>query len=101
MCVCAVCFVSLMGTVTSYRRKMKTLYLFELPFIVVFFFFCQAATTLSKSTLAKYTADKTTLPEDLHYDADKLFRLFIKPKIMVSGLLTNVRLCQIIKGAQI
>lgn len=56
---------------------------------------------MSKSTLAKYTADKTTLPEDLHYDADKLFRLFIKPKIMVSGLLTNVRLCQIIKGAQI
>ena len=89
-----------MGTVTSYRRKIKTLYLFELPFIVVFFF-CQAATTLSKSTLAKYTADKTTLPEDLHYDADKLFRLFIKPKIMVSGLLTYVRLCQIIKGAQI
>lgn len=43
----------------------------------------RAATTLSKSTLAKYTADKTTLPEDLHYDADKLFRLFIKPKIMV------------------
>ena len=89
-----------MGTVTSYRRKLKTLYLFEVPFIVVFFF-CQAATTLSKSTLAKYTADKTTLPEDLHYDADKLFRLFIKPKIMVSGLLTNVRLCQIMKGAQI
>lgn len=56
---------------------------------------------MSKSTLAKYTADKTTLPEDLHYDADKLFRLFIKPKIMVSGLLTYVRLCQIIKGAQI
>ena len=47
---------------------------------------CQAATTLSKSTLAKYTADKTTLPEDLHYDADKLFRLFIKPKIRVSNL---------------
>ncbi|KAJ7356351.1 hypothetical protein OS493_025460 [Desmophyllum pertusum] len=43
----------------------------------------RAATTLSKLTLAKYTADKTTLPEDLHYDADKLFRLFIKPKIMV------------------
>lgn len=45
----------------------------------------QAATTLSKTTLAKYTVDKTTLPEDLHFDADKLFRLFIKPKIMVSG----------------
>ena len=56
---------------------------------------------MSKSTLAKYTADKTTLPEDLHYDADKLFRLFIKPKIMVSGLLIDVTLCQIIKGTQI
>lgn len=43
----------------------------------------RAATTLSKTTLAKYTVDKTTLPEDLHFDADKLFRLFIKPKIMV------------------
>lgn len=43
----------------------------------------RAATTLSKATLAKYTADKTTLPDDLHYEADKLFRLFIKPKIMV------------------
>lgn len=43
----------------------------------------KAATTLSKSTLAKYTADNTTLPEDAHYDVDKLFRLFIKPKLMV------------------
>ncbi|CAH3123316.1 unnamed protein product [Pocillopora meandrina] len=43
----------------------------------------KAATTLSKTTLAKYTAAKNTLPEDLHYNADKLFRLFIKPKIMV------------------
>lgn len=43
----------------------------------------RVATTLSKTTLAKYTVDKTTLPEDLHFDADNLFRLFIKPKIMV------------------
>lgn len=50
-----------------------------------FWFMYQAATTLSKATLAKHTATKTTLPEDLHYDADKLFRLFIKPRIMVSN----------------
>ncbi|XP_048585600.1 condensin complex subunit 2 [Nematostella vectensis] len=43
----------------------------------------RAATTLAKSTLEKLSSDKTTLPEDLHYDADNLFRLFIKPKIMV------------------
>ena len=45
----------------------------------------QAARTLSKATLAKHTATKTTLPEDLHYDADKLSRLFIKPRIKVSN----------------
>lgn len=43
----------------------------------------RAARTLSKATLAKHTATKTTLPEDIHYDADKLFRLFIKPRILV------------------
>ena len=47
----------------------------------------QAASTLSKATLAKHTARNTTLPEDLHYDADKLFRLFIKPRIMVSNMI--------------
>ncbi len=43
----------------------------------------RAATTLSKSTLDKYSKSSTTLPEDLHYDADKLFRLFLKPDMMV------------------
>ena len=42
------------------------------------------ATTLTKGTLDKYSKSLTTLPEDLHYDADKLFRVFIKPKILVS-----------------
>ena len=50
----------------------------------------RAATTLTKGTLDKYSKSITTLPEDLHYDADKLFRVFIKPKILVglSSLLT-------------
>ena len=43
------------------------------------------STTLTKSTLDKYSKSDKTLPEDLHYDAEKLFSLFIKPKIMVSG----------------
>jgi condensin complex subunit 2 len=43
----------------------------------------RAATTLTKATLDKYSQSQTTLPEDLHYDPDKLFRLFNKPKIMV------------------
>ncbi len=48
-------------------------------------------TTLSKATLDKYSKSKTTLPEDLHYDADKLFRLFSKGKTLVSqcGLYTR------------
>ena len=65
-------------------QSYKTAYMYECQ--VCLLFVCQAATTLSKTTLAKYTAAKNTLPEDLHYDADKLFRLFIKPKIMVSNL---------------
>ena len=44
----------------------------------------RAATTLSKSTLDKYSKSSTTLPEDLHYETDKLFRLFTKSKMMVS-----------------
>ncbi|KAK3698761.1 hypothetical protein QZH41_014526 [Actinostola sp. cb2023] len=43
----------------------------------------RAATTLAKSTLEKLSSVKTTLPEDLHYNADNLFRLFTKPKILV------------------
>lgn len=40
--------------------------------------------TLTKSTLTKYSKEKNTLPKDLHYDADKLFRLFCKSQVMVS-----------------
>lgn len=41
------------------------------------------ATSLTKATLQKYCQNKTTLPEDLHFPADKLFRLFHRQKIMV------------------
>ncbi|KAK6185759.1 hypothetical protein SNE40_007921 [Patella caerulea] len=41
------------------------------------------ATTLTKATLSKHKKNQTTLPEDQHYDADKLFSLFNKPKIMI------------------
>ncbi|ESO96826.1 hypothetical protein LOTGIDRAFT_231660 [Lottia gigantea] len=41
------------------------------------------ATTLTKATLTKHTKTQTTLPQDQHYDADKLFKLFNKPKIMI------------------
>lgn len=39
--------------------------------------------TLTKSTLTKYSKEKNTLPKDLHYDADKLFRLFCKSQVMI------------------
>ena len=42
----------------------------------------------SKSTLSKYSKVKNTLPKDLHYGADKLFRLFCKGQVMVSYKLT-------------
>ena len=44
----------------------------------------RASTTLTKATLDKYSNAQTTLPEDLHYDADQLFKLFANPKLMVS-----------------
>ena len=44
----------------------------------------RAATTLSKATLDKYSKTSTTLPEDLHYETEKLFRLFTRSKMMVS-----------------
>ena len=43
----------------------------------------RAATTLTKATLDRYGKAQTTLPEDLHYDADCLFKMFEKPKLMV------------------
>ena len=44
----------------------------------------QAATTLSKATLDKNKKNSNTLPEDLHYDPDDLFKLFLKPNFVVS-----------------
>ncbi|KAL3863722.1 hypothetical protein ACJMK2_005465 [Sinanodonta woodiana] len=41
------------------------------------------ATCLTKGTLSKYNKDLTTLPKDHHYDANKLFRLFLRKKIMI------------------
>ncbi|XP_071947750.1 condensin complex subunit 2-like isoform X2 [Antedon mediterranea] len=43
----------------------------------------KAATTLSKVTLEKNSKTSTTLPNDLHYDPDNLFKLFLKPSFMV------------------
>ena len=48
------------------------------------FFKPSKSLTLTKSTLSKYSKVKNTLPKDLHYDADKLFRLFCKGQVMVS-----------------
>lgn len=41
------------------------------------------STMLTKATMMKHSKKKNTLPKDLHYDADKLFRLFQKSKIMI------------------
>ncbi|XP_060588425.1 condensin complex subunit 2-like [Ruditapes philippinarum] len=41
------------------------------------------ATALTKNTLNKYSKDQTTLPKDHHYDADKLFRLFMLKRRMI------------------
>ncbi|XP_038070775.1 condensin complex subunit 2-like isoform X2 [Patiria miniata] len=42
----------------------------------------KAATTLSKATLDKYSKNVTTLPGDLHYNPDSLFKLFLKPNFV-------------------
>ena len=42
------------------------------------------ATSLTRTTLNKYSKEQTTLPKDHHYDADKLFRLFLLKRRMVS-----------------
>ena len=42
------------------------------------------ATSLTRTTLNKYSKDQTTLPKDHHYDADTLFRLFLLKRRMVS-----------------
>ncbi|XP_045188524.2 condensin complex subunit 2-like isoform X2 [Mercenaria mercenaria] len=41
------------------------------------------ATALTKNTLNKYSKEQTTLPKDHHYDADKLFRLFMLKRRMI------------------
>ena len=51
----------------------------------------RAATTLTKATLDRYGKAQTTLPEDLHYDADCLFKMFEKPKLMVRTRLSGCR----------
>ena len=43
----------------------------------------RAATTLTKTTLVKYSKSQTTLPKDLHYDGENLFKLSLKPTLMV------------------
>ena len=50
----------------------------------------RASTTNSKKTLQNYSRAKTTLPDDIHYDGEKLFRLFNKPNIMVGVIKFNV-----------
>lgn len=44
------------------------------------------ATALTKNCLNKYSKDQTTLPKDHHYDADKMFRLYMLKRRMVSEL---------------
>ena len=44
----------------------------------------KAATTVTKVTLEKHSKQQTTLPEDLHYDADQLMRLSSMPPVMAS-----------------
>ena len=43
----------------------------------------KAAITVTKTTLDKHTKQQTTLPEDLHYDAKQLMKLFTMPSVMV------------------
>ena len=43
----------------------------------------RAATTVTKATLVKYSKSQTTLPKDLHYDGEKLFKLSLRPRRMV------------------
>ncbi|XP_052101083.1 condensin complex subunit 2-like [Mytilus californianus] len=47
------------------------------------YFKSSRATMLTKATMIKHSKKKNTLPKDLHYDADKLFRLFQKAKVMI------------------
>ncbi|XP_013793507.1 condensin complex subunit 2-like, partial [Limulus polyphemus] len=44
---------------------------------------------LVKKTLQQWDKEKTTLPEDLHYDIKKLMKLFSKPDVSLSSKLRN------------
>ncbi|XP_070539700.1 condensin complex subunit 2-like [Ptychodera flava] len=48
-----------------------------------FFKVTKASTTLTKGTVEKWSESNTTLPEDLDYNPDKLFSLFVKTNIML------------------
>ena len=48
----------------------------------------KAATTVTKVTLEKHGKQQTTLPEDLHYDANQLMKLSCMPAVMARFLST-------------
>ena len=52
----------------------------------------RAMTSLSKATLDKYNKMGITLPEDLHYNVERLFQLFCNAELMVSGNSTLLRI---------
>jgi len=47
----------------------------------------KAATTVTRMTLEKHNKRQTTLPEDLHYDANQLMKLSSMPSVMASSFL--------------
>ena len=52
----------------------------------------KAATTVTKVTLEKHSKQQTTLPEDLHYDANQLMKLTSMPPVMVGSLICHGKL---------
>ena len=54
----------------------------------------KAATTVTKVTLEKHSKQQTTLPEDLHYDANQLMKLSSMPSVMVSLLVCLMTVTQ-------
>jgi len=62
----------------------------------------RAATTVTKVTLEKHSKQQTTLPEDLHYDANQLMRLTSMPPVMASHpLLCNVDNVRMLSGCNL
>lgn len=49
----------------------------------------KTATTLSKSTLNKYSNSTHILPDDIHFNPDDLFRLFHKSNFTIKRILTS------------